>query len=216
MRGRLLIMVTCTPWEIMSAERAFRFRSGRLSLDFAATLEARYRQPVERLTDPAELVRWIGLAVQTCAHASGAPRSAAPGEASSPSEAMVASARELREAIRRLVHPLTRDAPQAADIAIINDWASRPGFSPVLGPDGRSVRLWSDDQAEAGLAMVARDAIDLLSGPLLARVRECEHPDCSVLFADQSRPNQRRWCDMESCGNLMKGRRHRLAHAAPA
>jgi len=216
MREQLLYWLPVRRGEIVSAERAFRFRAGRLSLDFAATLEARYRQPVERLTDPAELVRWIEVAVPACAQAPGAQRSAAPGEAASPSGATVASARELREAIRRLVHPLTRDAPQAADIAIINDWASRPGFSPVLGPDGRSVRLWSDDQAEAGLAMVARDAIDLLSRPLLARVRECERPDCSVLFADQSRPGQRRWCDMESCGNLMKGRRHRLAHAAPA
>ncbi len=215
----------------MSVEEPFRFRAGRLSLDFTATLEARYRKPVERLTAPAELVRWIEMALPASAAVPAVPADpaaaaggAAPAGAAVPdarppvlpSQRALGKARELREAIRRLVHPATRDDPQAADIAIVNDWAGRPGFAPVLEPDGRSMWLRSGYRAEAGLAMVARDAIDLLSGPWLTRVRECERPDCSVLFLDQSRPGQRRWCDMESCGNLMKGRRHRRAHRAPA
>jgi predicted RNA-binding Zn ribbon-like protein len=181
----------------------FRFRGGRLSLDFAATLEARYREPVERLITPTDLDRWTAAAFPACAAMLGGSPPGLPGDR------VVGRAHELREAIRRLVHPGTRDVPRAADITIANNWARRPGFVPVLGPDGRSVRLQSDHRVEAGLALVARDAIDLLSGPRLAWVRECERADCSVLFLDQSRPSQRRWCDMESCGNLMKARRHR-------
>jgi predicted RNA-binding Zn ribbon-like protein len=200
----------------MSVEEPFWFRAGRLSLDFTATLEARYRKPVERLTAPAELVRWIEMAVPASAAVPAGAAGPDAGPSVLPSQRALGKARELREAIRRLVHPATRDDPQAADIGIVNDWAGRPGFAPVLEPDARSMWLRSGYRAEAGLAMVARDAIDLLSGPWLARVRECERPDCSVLFLDQSRPGQRRWCDMESCGNLMKGRRHRRAHRAPA
>lgn len=194
----------------MSAGKSFRFRAGRMSLDFTATLEARYRKPVERLSAPAELVRWIEMAVPAVVAVPGAHPPVLP------SERFLGGARELREAIWRLVHPATRDVPQAADIEIVNDWAGRPSFTPALEPDGRSVWMRSDDRAAAGLAMIARDAVDLLSGPWLTRVRECERPDCSVLFLDQSRPSQRRWCDMESCGNLMKARRHRRAYRAVA
>jgi predicted RNA-binding Zn ribbon-like protein len=189
-------------------EGEFRFRGGRLSLDFVATLEARYRDPVERLITPADLERWTESAVPASAVEAKPPELAG--------ERVLGKARELREAIRRLTHPATREAPRPADIKIVNDWARRPGFVPVLEADGRSVWYRSDRRAEAGLALVAQDAIDLLTGPWLARVRECERQGCSMLFLDQSRPSQRRWCDMESCGNLMKARRHRRSHPALA
>jgi predicted RNA-binding Zn ribbon-like protein len=57
---------------------------------------------------------------------------------------------------------------------------------------------------DAALSTVARDAIDLLTGPRADRVKECEHPDCSLLFLDDSQSGNRRWCSMERCGNLAK------------
>ncbi|MBV9447805.1 MAG: ABATE domain-containing protein [Streptosporangiaceae bacterium] len=192
----------------MTAE-AFRFRGGRLCLDFAATLGAQYRDPIERLATPADLVRWVELAIP------GSDAAVARASAM-PDGAVLAAAHELRAAIRRLVHPATGENPQAADIVIVNDWAARPGFASVLGPDARSAWLDAGKPAEAGLAVVAGDAIDLLSGPWRSRVRECGRPDCSLLFLDKSRQGQRRWCDMESCGNLMKARRYRQAHRTGA
>lgn len=52
--------------------------------------------------------------------------------------------------------------------------------------------------------MVARDAIELVSSPAIDKVRQCAETSCSVLFADTSRPGQRRWCSMRRCGNRMK------------
>jgi predicted RNA-binding Zn ribbon-like protein len=51
---------------------------------------------------------------------------------------------------------------------------------------------------------VARDAVLLVGGPLLARVKECENPECSLLFLDDSQARRRRWCSMDRCGNLAK------------
>jgi predicted RNA-binding Zn ribbon-like protein len=51
---------------------------------------------------------------------------------------------------------------------------------------------------------VARDAVALVRGPLLERVKKCENPDCSLLFLDDSQARRRRWCSMERCGNLAK------------
>jgi len=180
----------------------FRFRGGRLSLNFAATLGGRHRGGVERLARPADLGRWVSLAM-------------ALDDEVAITDERLEQARELREAVYRLVHPATRDVPDRAAIGVVNEWASRHDFAPELGADARSVTLRSDRTIEAALATVARDAISLLAGPLLANVRECDHPDCSLLFVDVSRPGQRRWCDMNSCGNRAKARRYRSNHREP-
>ncbi len=177
----------------------FRFRGGRLCLDFAATLGGRYRGGVERLARPEDLGRWFRLAMSLDDDVPVPPQS-------------LRRARELREVIYRLVHPKTRDRPDPGDVGVLNECAARHDFAPVLGTDARSVTLCSDRTVEAGLATVARDAVHLLSGQWLESVRECGHPDCSLLFVDLSRPGQRRWCDMKSCGNRVKARRYRSAH----
>jgi predicted RNA-binding Zn ribbon-like protein len=54
------------------------------------------------------------------------------------------------------------------------------------------------------LAFVARDAVDLFTGIWIDRIRICENPLCGGLFADLPRPGRRRWCAMNTCGNLAK------------
>jgi predicted RNA-binding Zn ribbon-like protein len=67
--------------------------------------------------------------------------------------------------------------------------------------------------ATAGLSALARDAIDLLTGPLGHRIRVCAAEGCELLFVDASRPGTRRWCSMQRCGNLTKVRTHRETKA---
>ncbi len=55
---------------------------------------------------------------------------------------------------------------------------------------------------------IAQAAADLLTSDELKLVRRCEAPDCQWLFLDNSRNRSRRWCDMKSCGNRAKARRH--------
>lgn len=63
--------------------------------------------------------------------------------------------------------------------------------------------------ATDSLSSIARDAIDLLSGDLRSRIRECENPKCGLMFVDASRPGKRRWCLMKRCGNMIKTSRYR-------
>lgn len=179
----------------------FRFRSGRLCLDFVGTLGDRHQRPIERLSEPADLGRWLRLAIPL-------------REDACTTDHDLGRAIALREAIYRLVHPATRDAPDAADIAVVNRCAAEHAFAPELRPGARTVVLRAARPVQAGLAAVARDAVDLLSGPWIERVRECGRPDCTLLFADFSRPGLRRWCDMQSCGNRAKVGRYRAARAA--
>ncbi|MEV8536666.1 CGNR zinc finger domain-containing protein [Streptomyces sp. NPDC051211] len=93
--------------------------------------------------------------------------------------------------------------PAPADLAELNAAAARPDLAPQLTAEG-AVHWHAERAVPAALATVARDAVLLAGGPLLSRVKECERPECSLLFLDDSQARRRRWCAMERCGNLAK------------
>ncbi len=182
---------------------AFRFRAGRVSLDLCSTVLWRHVQPVEQLHSPADLERW---------------RSEAGLGHSQPAltEADLAAARALREAIYRLVSARIRGAGlPARDVAAVNAAARHPARTPSLGPRGEL--RWDDGEPlPAALSAVARDAIELIGGPLAGRVRECAAPDCAFVFVDTSRSGLRRWCAANRCGNREHVRKHRSRPGPPA
>jgi predicted RNA-binding Zn ribbon-like protein len=179
---------------------AFPFIGGRPCLNFVATLGKRHATPLERLPDPAALTRWIGEAGLRTAAEDGPVRV---------TEGDLTYARTLREALYRLVRAaMAGQSPDPADVERANEAAARPDLTPQLtAPDGgpRPPLRWKADRpGPAALATVARDAVLLISGPLLDRVKECENPECSLLFLDDSQARRRRWCSMDRCGNLAK------------
>ncbi|WP_328778810.1 ABATE domain-containing protein [Streptomyces canus] len=169
---------------------AFPFIGGRPCLDFAATLGKRHARPLERLPDTAALARWITQA--ELATDEGAVRVTARD---------LTDARLLREALYGLVRAaMAGREPDPGDVERVNAVAAQPDLAPQVGP----VRWTARSPARAALATVARDAVLLVRGPLLERVKECENPDCSLLFLDDSQARRRRWCSMDRCGNLAK------------
>ena len=170
---------------------AFSFDGGRPCLDFAGTLADRGNRRTERLRSPEDLGRWFaeaGLADQ--------PPAADPADLN--------QARELREVIYRLVRAaMAVGSPDQPDVALLNAAAGHAPLVPQLTPDGQRLR-WCAGSPAAALAVVARDAIDLLASGQTGRVRECAAADCSLLFLDESRPGARRWCSMARCGNRVK------------
>ena len=96
-------------------------------------------------------------------------------------------------------------------IEVINEVAARPPMAPRI--EGTETRAWAEPASPGQvLSTLARDAIELLTGPLSGRIRRCASKTCSLIFADASRPGRRRWCAMERCGNRAKVGtfRHRL------
>jgi predicted RNA-binding Zn ribbon-like protein len=171
-------------------ELRFLFIAGRPCLDLAATVGERWRRSFERLRTPEDLGRWLvgsGMAA----------------EAPAVDQAELEAARALRDAIYRAAKLAGRGTLDPDDVAQINLWATAPVPVPQLDADRRVSRV-SERVVPAALASIARDAIDLLSGPLATRVRECAAEDCALLFVDASRPGRRRWCSMDGCGNRAK------------
>ena len=59
------------------------------------------------------------------------------------------------------------------------------------------------------LARLAADLLDLLAGPDIEKVKGCARPECSRLYVDSSRAQNRHWCGMGTCGNKAKVRAFR-------
>jgi predicted RNA-binding Zn ribbon-like protein len=53
-----------------------------------------------------------------------------------------------------------------------------------------------------------RAAVELLTSEDIMRVRTCADETCAWLFLDRTKNQRRRWCDMKTCGNRVKARRH--------
>lgn len=193
----------------MGAPGRVRFSegAGRSSLDFIRTVRFRGTpDEVEELSGPEALAAWIGHFGPVVDNPA-APLSSRD----------VTAARALREAIARLI-AAARDgtglaARSVADRSRINAAAAKPVPEPALDAAG-CVRWQAADPLAATLALVARDAIELVASGAARRVRRCANPACGALFLDASRPGTRRWCSMSTCGNQAKKRALR-AKVAP-
>lgn len=184
---------------------AFPFVGGRTVLHFLGTLGKRTTEPLERIRTPEDLSRWSEQA--------GLVGPAGQGVIS-PGPADLDAARALRESLYGLtMSALGRASARPGDVEIVNHWAAQP--TPVPGLAIHSGALERDDPAptaSAVLAAVARDGIDLLTGPDVESIRECEDATCTLLFLDTSRGHRRRWCSMNLCGARAKMRTLRASN----
>lgn len=53
---------------------------------------------------------------------------------------------------------------------------------------------------------VINDFETLVTNNDKTRIKRCANPNCSHLFLDTSKNNSRAWCNMKTCGNIMKAR----------
>ncbi|MER6271006.1 ABATE domain-containing protein [Streptomyces sp900105755] len=194
------------------APTAPRFRSGagRICLDFMRTLRLRGTDgATEELDTPGALAAWVAqLGPYPGGTAIPAP---APDE--------LRRARAVREAVHALLTAARSSAGPAGcppgERELLNRAAAAAPPVPVLAADG-TVAWSAADPVGALLADIARDALSLATSPALDRVRACSGPHCAAWFLDTSRPGNRRWCSMETCGNQAKKQTWRTRHASPA
>jgi predicted RNA-binding Zn ribbon-like protein len=181
----------------------FPFRSGRLCLDFVATMAKRGMGDREMLATPEDLAMWL-----TCAEL---PAAAEPISATD-----LVETRALREAI----HALTRARvdqlrPKRSSVQLINTMAQAGPPTATLGLDATTLVSAPTAPIAGILALLARDSIDLFAGPYGNRIRACTAPDCSLFFVDRSRPGSRRWCAMAACGEKASSATYRKRHSGP-
>jgi predicted RNA-binding Zn ribbon-like protein len=167
----------------------FKYVSGRRCLDFAGTLKYRDSAREELLTNPQQLSDW-------------AVQAGLVDAVTEITDDELAAAIALREAIYRIVFArLEGGRPKVADVDLLNEHASQPQLTPRLHPDGS---VSHEGTASQLFARLAADLLDMLAGPDIEKVKRCSHPNCTRLYIDSSRAQNRHWCGMSTCGNRAK------------
>jgi len=102
-------------------------------------------------------------------------------------------------------------APDSAAIAVVNHTLeARERIQLVSADDGvRLGHIHVGDPIDDVLARIAEPIVREIGAGHDDRIRICANDTCRWIFYDESRAGRRRWCDMATCGNRAKARRHR-------
>jgi predicted RNA-binding Zn ribbon-like protein len=167
----------------------------RPSLALTATVGGRdTASPQERLTSTAALAQWL------------ATNGLRDRDAPPPTDGDLRRVRDLREAIHRLALATATGGPSAADdICTVNAEALTPPRMRLTA-DQRLTRSATTEGIDDVTALLARDAIDLLTGPHAAHLHVCAADGCATVFLDPT--SHRNWCSTR-CGTRARVTAHR-------
>ena len=191
----------------------FRCPGGALCLDFCNSGQsARDPSGTEWIAGFSELVDWLEAAGAITRGQAGGLRRAA---AASPRAAAQVWGRAIRfrETLFRVLNAKAEGGAVAReDLSNIEGEHARAAPFARLSRTGKGYR-WSLDPSAAALdaAMqpLVESAVSLLTSAKIERLRRCGNSTCYWLFIDETKNHSRRWCEMASCGNVVKVRRHR-------
>jgi predicted RNA-binding Zn ribbon-like protein len=167
--------------------------------------------------DLANTISWRGTVRETD-HLAGADAiltwakglGLVPGNFAVPSarrRAFEADVLGLRHAVMRAGEAIAKGEPPPKDaLATVRDLAARSLASASLRGAPAELSFAHQDRVTGPLAWAA---LDLLRSDELDRLKQCPAQNCRWLFLDRTKNRSRRWCDMATCGNQAKVRKHR-------
>ena len=184
---------------------------GDLAVDFVNTVTDWDVAPKDWLDSYGRLLAWATLGGRVAAtDLAELERMAAADLAAA--EAALARARTVREALYEVLRAAADGRAPEAEALATAEAAWRDAAAAMrleVSPAGARLEV---SVARAGLDLItlraAAAAMALLTGDRLARLRRCGGPRCGWLFVDVSKAGRRRWCDMATCGNDEKAKRH--------
>lgn len=184
---------------------------GHVVVDLVNTVTARNAEPVDWLDGFSRLVEWAELTGGFDPDPLSELRrlgDAHPGVA----RRALDRARELREVLHDVLSATARGREPSADALreLMRSWTEAMGKARAITAGGQvrlelSVRRSGLDYLRHELAL---RSLDLLRDLPADRTRVCDGRACGWIFIDRSKGGRRRWCDMATCGNAEKGRRH--------
>jgi predicted RNA-binding Zn ribbon-like protein len=183
---------------------------GHVAIDLANTVTARNATPVDWLDRYSAALDWVAL---TGHFDDGALAELRRTDAEDPvaGDLALQRLRRLRETVHDVLEVTILDEPAPERLADFEaQWKdavahTRVGLSAGhvgLELDVETSRL---DYVRHELAL---RAFELLEAVPLSRTRICAGSACGWIFIDSSKGGRRRWCDMATCGNAAKSRRH--------
>src|SRR2546430_11394315 len=213
MRERNAMQVAYARTKGKGYAETFRCPGGALCLDFCNSGQGiRGSRQEEWIPTFGDLVDWLEAAGALTE--SQALRLRTGGaEAPQAAQQLFERAIAFREALARVLLARTEGrAPANEDLRLIDaEYAHTGRFARLSATaEGLGGSLDAADSGlDAALRPIVESAVGLLTSSRLARLRRCGNSTCYWLFLDETKNCSRRWCEMASCGNLMKVRRHR-------
>jgi predicted RNA-binding Zn ribbon-like protein len=182
-------------------ERAPAPGSLRLVQEFVNTRDVESGD--DRLASPEGLAAWLD-------------EQSLPGAGGPIAAADVASATQLREALRALLRANSGAAPDPAATALVNEASERAPLRLHVDPDG-GAHLEGAAAGRPGidpaLARILAAAYTGMAEGGWARLKVCADEECEWSFYDRSRNHSGQWCDMAVCGGRHKVRAYRARQA---
>ena len=183
-----------------------------LCLEFANTVSWRGKpEPTEYLTEPASWLKWVAdnKLVSDAALSELQRRSTMwPSEL----EGAHRRAVEFREALYNLLVRFSQGGqPDRQDEAAVQEVLDDALEELKLQPGGKPWRWRLETTGvdwNAALYPIALSAAQLLTSGWSERLSVCEREECRWLFLDLTKNHSRKWCSMDTCGNVIKARRH--------
>jgi predicted RNA-binding Zn ribbon-like protein len=197
-----------------SASKPFKLLAGHPALELVNTLDLRFSTDVQDLIPTyGDLLRLTAqLQLLSDQQARKLTRSVEAQEA----KRVLAGTVELREALAAVFYGrIEGGKPPARQLEILEKHFHTAAQHLSLKA-GESHLIWSwpstEQHPEIPLWKLAQAASDLLLSSDAELVKDCGDPTCRWLFLDVSKNHTRRWCDMKTCGNRMKARRHQARY----
>jgi predicted RNA-binding Zn ribbon-like protein len=193
-----------------SVSTPFKLFAGHPALELVNTFDLRFSaNPQELLPSYADLLRFAAqLRLLPAEQARKLGRTVREHDG----RRVLASTIELREALAAVLYAwVDGGKPADGQVKVLESHFHDAALNRSLRKgDERLVWSWSgfEQQADLPLWKLAQSASDLLVSEDAKQVKGCGDPTCRWLFLDLSKNHTRRWCDMKTCGNRMKARRH--------
>lgn len=184
---------------------------GHVVIDLVNTVTARNTNPIDWLDKFARLLEWAELSGQFDQRALRALWRFGDAHPQAASQSLDRT-RALREALHAVLSAIAGDraAPAPALRHLERRWKEAVGHARARQSASR-IRLALDIEASRLDYLnheLALRSIDLLESLPADRTRVCDGSACGWVFIDRSKSGRRRWCDMATCGNAEKSRRH--------
>ena len=188
----------------------FKLHAGHPALELVNTLDLRFSESAKDLLPAySDLLRLTAqLRLLTAEQARKLARTVDEKDA----QRVLASTVELREALASVLYSRIDGgkAPAGNVETLERHFHAAALHRRLRAGEPHFVWGWSGAEQQAGIPLwkLAQAASDLLVSSDAERIKDCGDPTCRWLFLDTSKNHTRRWCDMKTCGNRMKARRH--------
>lgn len=188
----------------------FVFRGGVVALELVNTEIAVRGKPQDLLGAPQDLTRWWDAVRERY------PEAVGEGKRELATPALLAEAKHLRAALRRVCNTVTRaEAIAEADQAIINQalGMARIALGGVPGPGLRQTYALVPGGSNL-LFQVALSAVRLLTDTDPSRLHRCRNERCVLYFYDSTKSGTRQWCSVDCLNRARSSENYRRRKAA--